>query len=155
MAGNISPCFTKPSLFYEFNGQGLIPAPSPPNAQNEASFNGRMLVLPNGGHVLLTDGTQDVESYIPKGAAKSAWLPTITSFPSTITQNGTYTFKGTQLNGLSQGAAYGDDAQMATNFPLVRLSIGGFTYYLPTNNSAQWEWRRGRWWGQVRPRQWL
>jgi hypothetical protein len=28
---------------------------------------------------------------------------------------------GVQLNGLSQANAYGDDAQMATNYPLVRL----------------------------------
>jgi hypothetical protein len=26
-----------------------------------------------------------------------------------------------QFNGLSQGAMYGDDAQMATNYPLIRI----------------------------------
>jgi len=37
---------------------------------------------------------------------------------------------GKQLNGLSQGAAYGDDAQAATNFPLVRItdSTGAVVY---------------------------
>jgi hypothetical protein len=29
---------------------------------------------------------------------------------------------GTQLNGMSQGSAYGDDNQSATNFPLVRIT---------------------------------
>jgi hypothetical protein len=33
----------------------------------------------------------------------------------------TYTLSGTQLNGLSQANAYGDDIQSATNFPLVRI----------------------------------
>jgi hypothetical protein len=134
MASNIAPCFKPPARFYEFNGQGLIPAPSPPNAESETSYSSRMLVLPNGGHVLFTDGTKDVETYIPKGAPNSAWAPTLTSYPATITEGGIYTIKGTQFNGISQGAAYGDDAQSATNFPLVRLSIGGFTYYLPTEH---------------------
>jgi hypothetical protein len=30
--------------------------------------------------------------------------------------------QGTQFNGLTQGAMYGDDAQMATNYPLVRIT---------------------------------
>ncbi len=33
----------------------------------------------------------------------------------------TYRLHGRQLNGLSQACAYGDDQQMATNYPLVRL----------------------------------
>ena len=133
-ASNINPCFIAPSDYFEFNGSKLIPVPGPPNASNEASFDGRMVVLPNGGHVLHTDGTPDVEMYIPKGAANPAWAPVVTSYPHTITFGGSYTFKGTQLNGMSQGAAYGDDAQSASNFPLVRVSLNGFTYYLPTKN---------------------
>ena len=133
-ASGLNPCFTSPSDYFEFNGTSLIPVPGPPNASNEASLDGRMLVLPNGGHVLHTDGTTDVEVYIPAGSPKSSWAPTITSFPTTITKGGTYTIRGTQFNGLSQGAAYGDDAQSATNFPLVRLSINGLTFYLPTKH---------------------
>jgi hypothetical protein len=33
----------------------------------------------------------------------------------------TYIVSGTQFNGFSQGAAYGDDFQDATNDPLVRI----------------------------------
>lgn len=29
---------------------------------------------------------------------------------------------GTQFNGLTQGAAFGDDAQSATNYPLVQIT---------------------------------
>ncbi|MBZ5598607.1 MAG: hypothetical protein LAN83_09815 [Acidobacteriia bacterium] len=135
MASNINPCFITPSDFYEFNGSTFITAPSPPNASNEVSYDGRMLVLPNGGHILFTDGTQDVEVYIPAGSAKSAWKPTITSFPSSVTRGNSYTIKGTQFNGLTQGAAYGDDAQSATNFPLVRLTDAvGNVYYAVTKN---------------------
>ncbi len=134
MASNINPCNVPPSDFYEFDGKKFINAPSPPNASNDISYYGRMLVLPTGGHVMLTDNSTDVEIYVPAGAAKSGWAPTITSHPKTITEGGSYTLKGTRFNGVSQGAAYGDDAQSATNFPLVRLAIGGFTYYLPTKN---------------------
>jgi len=135
MASNINPCFITPSDFYEFNGTNFITAPSPPNASNEVSYDGRMLVLPNGGHVLFTDGTTDVETYIPKGAAKSSWAPTITSSPSTIVAGDKYTIKGTQFNGLTQGAAYGDDAQSATNFPLVRITDAiGVVHYALTKN---------------------
>jgi hypothetical protein len=95
-----------------------------------------MLVLPNGGHVLFTDGTKDVEVFIPNGSAKRSWAPQITSFPSEVTRGKAYTIKGTQFNGLSQGAAYGDDAQMATNFPLVRIThtANGHVHYARTKN---------------------
>lgn len=133
---SINPCFASPSRYYEItlDGNTLKSVVAPPNAPNEASFDGRMVVLPNGGHILHTDGTTDVEVYIPAGSAQSSWAPHITSHPASISEGGTYTLKGTQFNGLSQGAAYGDDAQSATNFPLVRINIGGFSYYLPTHN---------------------
>jgi len=135
-AGNISPCFTAPSLYFEFDGTDLDPVPGTPNASSEASFNGRMLVLPNGGHILHSDGTADLEVYVPNGAANRSCVPTITSFPSTVTIGKSYTIKGTKFNGCSQGAAYADDAQMATNFPLVRFTFPGtgHVFYGRTKN---------------------
>lgn len=133
-ASNISPCFTPPSLYYEFDGTDLDSVPGPPDESSEASYTGRMLVLPQGGRVLHTDGTTDVEIYNPAGSAKSAWKPVLIYYPASITTGVSYTIEGTLFNGVSQGAAYGDDAQAATNFPLVRLVFGGSTYYLPTSN---------------------
>jgi hypothetical protein len=46
---------------------------------------------------------------------------------------------GTQFNGLSQGAAYGDDAQSATNYPLVRITnnaTGDLAYARTHNHST-------------------
>jgi hypothetical protein len=37
-----------------------------------------------------------------------------------VTRAYTYTLTGTQFNGLSHGAAYGDDVQGNTNYPIVR-----------------------------------
>ena len=52
-------------------------------------------------------------------------MPTITSL--TNNADGSMLLTGTGLNGLDAGAAYGDDAQMDTNYPLVRL-VNGFTF---------------------------
>jgi hypothetical protein len=39
-----------------------------------------------------------------------------------VTRGDTYKISGTQFNGLTHGAAYGDDAQMDSNYPLVRIT---------------------------------
>ena len=50
----------------------------------------------------------------------------------------TYKVTGRQLNGFSQGAAYGDDAQMATNFPLVRITDHtGKLFYAKTHDPSR------------------
>jgi hypothetical protein len=117
-----------PTAFYEFDGTKFVKAPSPKNPGN-VYFAGRMLVLPTG-QVLFTiaDGVSiDVELYKSNGTYKNTWAPTITSAPNTIAHGQTYQVSGTQFNGLTAGANYGDDAQMATNYPLVRI----------TNNSTR------------------
>ena len=54
-------------------------------------------------------------------APKAEWKPTITSCPKNLVAGHTYQIAGKQLNGLSQAVCYGDDAQMATNYPIARL----------------------------------
>jgi hypothetical protein len=135
-ASPINPCFSSRGIhFFEFNGTTLSAVPAPPNAPNDNTFYTRMLVLPSG-QVLFTDGTSDVEIYTPAGSAKSSWAPTITSYPTIVTRGVGYTIEGTQFNGLSQGAAYGDDAQSATNFPMVRMrnTATGHEYYARTKD---------------------
>jgi hypothetical protein len=96
-----------------------------------------MLVLPTG-QVFFADGTKDVEIYTPIGNPDPAWAPTIHSVPSQISRGGSYTLSGTQLNGLSDGAAYGDDAQAATNFPLVRITnqSSGHVFFARTHDHS-------------------
>ena len=45
---------------------------------------------------------------------------------------------GFQFNGVSQGAAYGDDIQAATNYPLVRITniINGHVQYTRTHDHS-------------------
>jgi hypothetical protein len=92
----------------------------------------RMLMLPDGS-VLINDGGTQLYTYDPQTAAVTNSAPAIQN----VSQNadGTYTLTGIGLNGVSAGAAYGDDAQMDTNYPLVRLtSGGGQVYYAATSN---------------------
>jgi len=59
----------------------------------------------------------------------------ITSLSSvSLARGGTASLAGAQLAGLDQGAAYGDDVQDNTNFPLVRItnSRTGVVTYAPT-----------------------
>jgi hypothetical protein len=124
--------------FFEFSGTSLSSVPGPPRAPFQSSYEGRMLVLPTG-QILFTDGSTDVEIYTASGTYQSAWRPTISSFPSSVAP-GTmgYSLSGTQLNGLSQGAMYGDDAQSATNYPLVRITNNatGHVFYAKTHNHS-------------------
>jgi hypothetical protein len=106
--------------FYVFDGTSLSEVPRPPNAVNVSSYQVRLLVLPSG-QVMAVDGSTDVMIWSPPGQADPAWRPHITSAPSTVTRGSTYKLSGRQLNGLSQAVSYGDDAQAATNYPLVRI----------------------------------
>jgi hypothetical protein len=55
-----------------------------------------------------------------------------------VTRGGSYVVSGHLFNGLSQGAAYGDDAQSATNYPLVRITnLGtGHVFYSRTHDHS-------------------
>jgi hypothetical protein len=81
-----------------------------------------MVCLPTG-QIMFTDFSSDVEIYTPSGTYNAEWQPKITYVAKTLTHGSTNNIiRGTQLNGLSQCAAYGDDNQSATNFPLVRIT---------------------------------
>jgi hypothetical protein len=112
--------FGSPSRFYEFDGSTIFQVTSPPST-NYPSYVGGMLVLPTG-QVLFTTQSSDVQVYTPLGIPNPAWAPTITSVPLTLTREATYMISGTQFNGLTEGAYYGDDMQAATNYPLVRIT---------------------------------
>jgi hypothetical protein len=118
------------SEFFEWDGMTMNPTTAPPNAPNDSSYVGNMLVLPNG-QVLFTDFTTDVEIYTPAGSPCTGCAPTIKSVAATLTHGSANNkITGTQFNGVTQGAYYGDDNQSATNFPIVRItdSAGDVVY---------------------------
>ncbi len=108
--------------FFEWDGTALNAVPGPPRAASDSSYYGNMIVLPTG-QILFTDFSLDVEIYTPVGSPCSGCAPAITSVASTLTHAvKNNVIQGTQFSGKSQGAAYGDDSQNATNFPLVRIT---------------------------------
>lgn len=130
-----------PVTFYEYisSSLGYTKVPSPPGYAGN-SEGGRMLVTPEGSILLTHVSTTGMWFYNGIGGSDSpqSWRPTICSqcYPSTVTVGDTYKISGTQFNGLSQGAAFGDDAQMATNYPLVRIrnNKSGDYFYARTHN---------------------
>jgi hypothetical protein len=111
---------------YEFDGKKLIPGPV-------AGFNTSLFVLPTGQ--VIVAGSQ---VYTSSGKPSASWAPTITTYPHTVARGSTYKISGTQFNGLSQAAAYGDENETATNYPLVRITnkASGHVFYAETHDHS-------------------
>jgi hypothetical protein len=113
-----------PTTFFEYdpnkpNATALTQVSSPGNA-DLAPWRGILLLLPSR-EVMFVNGTTDIWIYEPDGQPQPSWAPQISKLETSLVLGGIYPLEGTQLNGLSQACAYGDDAAMATNYPLVRL----------------------------------
>jgi hypothetical protein len=78
-----------------------------------------VLPLPSG-QVLVTGGATQI--YSDTGSPDPTWAPNITASPATVTRGSSYIVSGTQFNGLSQAASFGDELSAATNYPLVRIT---------------------------------
>jgi hypothetical protein len=132
----------QPIYFYEFNPNAtgalvFVPAPAPNGSSDNTTISDHsyMLDLPDG-RVLYSDTGSQLYEYQPDPGQVAAGKPGIT----TIRPSGrllAYHLVGTNLNGISAGAAYGDDAQMDSNYPLVRLNDNnGNFYYARTYNRS-------------------
>lgn len=126
--------YNAPTWFYEYNyvSNSFTPANGPNGTtENVPPYYTAMLDLPDGT-VLMSRFSRQIYVYQPDGSPLDAGKPTITS----ITQNPdqSYHLTGTLLNGISEGAAYGDDIQMDSNYPLIRLRNAGNVYYARTFN---------------------
>jgi hypothetical protein len=94
---------------YLFNGTTLT--------STSLTANGVLMVLPTGQ--ILIAGS---EVYNSSGTYQSAWQPTISTYPSSVTPGDTYQISGTQFNGLSQAGGMGDEYQTSTNYPLIQIT---------------------------------
>lgn len=138
---NSKPC---PHFFYEYdyttNSFTQIHAPGGGWTECSTTDGSFMLALPDGGilyHPSCSSVPNTLYEYQPDGVPLALGQPQINSI--TANRNGTYLLTGTGLNGISEGAAFGDDAQMSTDFPLVRLAGNGKVYYARTSG-----WTRTR-----------
>jgi PASTA domain-containing protein/List-Bact-rpt repeat protein len=113
-----------PSHFFLFDGTSLTQVAD--NATSARGGLGYMLVLPTG-QVLSNAGlgTEGFEIYTDPGSPNPAWAPSITIIPTRLAAGVTYQLVGRQFNGLSDGAAFGDDYQSSTDYPLVQITNDG------------------------------
>jgi len=125
-----------PISFYEYsyvsNNFTLVTAPGGGTNRNEECYSDLMLDLPDGT-VLWGHRETSFYVYQPDGVPLAAGRPVINSISTN--SDGSLLLTGTLFNGLCQGAAYGDDEQMDSNFPLVRFTdANGNVRYGRTSN---------------------
>jgi len=132
--------FQTPATFFVFDGTTFTQAPATQTSHGLTSYQGRQLLLPTGQVLwLAADGRSiDVELYTSTGLPQDAWAPTITAVPKNLRRGNSYQISGTQFNGLSCGSDYGDDATMASNYPLVRITntATGHVIYARTHDHS-------------------
>lgn len=129
-----SPCvYSAPLAFFIYHATSntITQTDDALNAANDSTYYTRLVNLPNG-QILINDGSNRLEVYTAGGKPNPAWAPTIYSMSATtLKPDANYTVSGTQLAGLDQGSAYGNDVQDNPNFPIVRVTnsaTGTVTY---------------------------
>ncbi len=140
--------FNTPLHFLEFDGTSLTEVARPASADYDSSYNVNFLLLPTG-EILETDFSGDVEVYASAPAAHPCEggepTPQLAAMPSSLTRGKDYAFSGEGLHGISAGTSYGDDAQAATNYPIVRITnrATGHVGYARTRAFSNYSIARG------------
>lgn len=131
-----TPLFGTGTNLYDYDyttntiSQLTLPTALQSNLNGTPAYPTRMLMLPSG-QLLLSSGdtsTNQLWVFTPSDGPQTAWMPTVSSTTNTGTNK--YSLTGTLLSGISEGASYGDDAEMSSNYPIVKLvsSTGTVTY---------------------------
>jgi hypothetical protein len=112
-----------PLSFYEYNYVSnnftQVGAPGGGTNFNDVCWPTLLLDLPDGT-ILFGHRQKDFYVYQPDGVPLASGKPVINSI--SVNADGSLHLTGKLFNGLCQGAAYGDDEQMDSNFPLVRFT---------------------------------
>lgn len=128
-----------PTHFFEFTASNTVQQVSDPldYASISAAFYYNFVELPNG-QILSTDFSNIAEVYTPAGNPVSGWAPVVAKVATSLARGTSYVLAGKGLNGVSQGAYYGDDVQTASNYPIVRITnvANGHVVYARTFNQS-------------------
>jgi hypothetical protein len=131
-----SDYFPSPTAFYEFDyikdSIKQVPAPGAIDTIGGPCYITNLIDLPDGNVLYGGQGSPQYYIYKPTGKPLAAGKPTISKITQVSGCN--YIITGTLFNGISQGADYGDDFQMFTNYPIVRMKKGNKVYYARTYN---------------------
>ncbi|MGI8435934.1 MAG: kelch repeat-containing protein [Chthoniobacterales bacterium] len=117
-----NPLFATPTSFFEYDpvSTAFTPVSGPTGpTDNIPAYQGIMLALPDGS-ILYSDYGSQLYVYRSSGTPLPAGKPAVNSIAAN--GDGSFHLTGTGLNGISFGASFGDDAQMDTNYPIVRLN---------------------------------
>ncbi len=128
--------FPGPTYYYEFdyttNVFTEVTAPAGGDTSSNSCYISNTLVLPDGCVMFVNQGYSRYYEYVPVNTPLAAGKPAISTISRTNCDS--FSITGTLFNGISEGAAYGDDWQMSTNYPIVRLTSGSNVYYATTYN---------------------
>ncbi len=117
--------FNPDTYFFEYNpiDNTLNEVVRPSNASTQIQYAYHMVLLPNGQVFAPTGGTLlPFYNMDPGTGPDPSWKPVIASVPHSLTPGQSYSLSGMQINGLTEGAYYGDDYSSATNYPIVRIT---------------------------------
>jgi hypothetical protein len=134
--------FPAGTKWYELSGTTFTQVGGTTSDAQLASYQNFLLVLPTGEilHTQIQSAPgNELELYTPAAGVAPNAVPEILGEPQligtgdeaptapvpTIYKGRSYTMPIARMNGLWLGATYGDDAQAATNFPIVRVTASG------------------------------
>jgi hypothetical protein len=129
--------FSNPTELFDFdprsNGISQVTSALPDgNLPFEPCYPTRMLILPTG-QLLFSDSSAQLWVYNSSGEANPLLRPLIKDVHHQ--GDGKFRLTGFQLDGQSAGAAYGDDDQMDSNYPIIRMvNSSGNVFYARTFN---------------------
>jgi len=136
---SISPLASEslPSYFYEYdyvsNTFARVGTPGGWGDSVETQTNMMtMLDLPDGNVLFAYTDSTKFYIYTPSGSPIAQGIPTIDGVLADSCNK--YMITGKLFNGISEGAEFGDDWQMSTNYPIVRVTDGTNVYYAKTFN---------------------
>jgi hypothetical protein len=135
-AATASNHFPTPTSYYEYdyttNAFTRVNAPGGGLTTNSSCYQTDFVDLPNGQVLFGLQGSNQYYVYTPSGTQLTAGKPTITNIRRAGT--GVFRFTGHLFNGISEGTSYGDDWQMASNYPIVRITVNSQVYYARSFN---------------------
>ncbi len=135
--------FQSPSFVYEYNPNAndntkIFTDVTPDGGINNPSYLLSMLDLPDGSVLMGNEDSSRMWDFTPNELPQESWEPTVTDILDVTSTDASgapvdnLTLTGTQLNGISEGANYGDDAEMASDYPLVRFTQNNGDFYSRT-----------------------
>lgn len=129
--------YSNPTELFEFDPRSnrirqVTSALPDGNLPFEPCYPTRMLILPTG-QLLFSDSSAQLWIYTSTGEPNPHLRPLISNV--SYVGGGKFRLTGFQLDGQSAGGAYGDDDQMDSNYPIVRMvNSSGKVFYARTSN---------------------